>query len=428
MFRLGLINFKRYIKNIRTVLILIIISSTTWLIMNSISSGSVRVFSNLVDDNILVKQIKISYGYFEENDYKSDYLNEEDLLRVYNLANVKSLYNRYELIGQDSTLNLNDIRINFNTNLYVSYAKFNQFNDYYKELFDIENEIVYGSKLKDDGIIISELALFNAGIKDFGSIVGQYVLLRVGNQTINVRIDGIYNAFLGEDAFYEDYFNTTIILEQLKDINMLCPCIIGMDVFNALNVNNSFEMHQTEIIALVDNVSNVVKVTEELKELFLNELFSDVEQAMNLMKKISDFTKLVNVLTLIVLIQVALLLICAIITKIYNQQKYLKILITLGYRKINIIKAYLIDYSFILILGILISVVLSFILTLGIDSIFKPVYIEMSLVKSNAFMLNSKVLFQYLGLIFISYYTLLIIFILTFVHKYEKGLKDENIN
>jgi len=420
MYELGKINYKRYKSVTRTVSVLLMLSTIVWLVISSLSRGGVTFLSSFVDNKISTRQISISYGYFQDFAYQRSDLTESDLININHIDDVVSIYNLYETPSVHQTLNLNQYDIYANTSIYVSYSQFDTFNPGVLQSQDIADPIIAGHKLSADGAIINELVLLYAGIFNYEDVIGSKMTLTINNESIDFTIDGVYSGYVGDDYFDQSIKESIINANGIDNQTMLHPFVLGEDAFGELTEMFGFELTQREVIVESDSIHHVIDIQNEISKMVQNELTSEMDQILTLIERLNQVSRVMKVLLTIVFFQSSLLLISAIFTKHNNQKNLNRLLKTIGYHKKDLMKLYLIDYSFILFKTLVVSTVISFFITYGIDLLLKPLYVENTTLTHHVFNLSFHTYIKFIVVLFIAYYTIIISTILVVINDHKE--------
>ncbi len=417
MYNLGLISYRRYQKTTKTVLILLILSSAIWLVFSALSQGGVTLVETLVDQRAETRTIDISYGYFNNQDYIRNDLGASDFNYLNKLNGIESIYTRYELYGNQNYVELNNHTVYLNETLYASMASYEQFNYDMLNREGVNEILLAGDKLSDDGVIISELMLLYAGIFDYDDVIGQNITLYIDQELFNVKVDGVYSAYLG-DSYFDESLRQTLIDEKGIDNQMLLhPIILGYDLAKNISEDMDIDLYQREVSIVANSIYDVEKLSNDISNFLPNELHSDMAQILSMIETIDQFRNVVGFLLVIVLLQCALILISAIFTKISNQKKYLTLMITLGYKKKDIFFQYMFDYAQVLIRALILGTIIAFFITLGIDLTMRDFYLVYTSNHSFMFMIDYHQYIKFILISSLSYLMLVSIFIYVFIRK-----------
>ena len=210
MFELGYISHKRYQKTTRTVWILLSLSMVIFLVLRSISLGGQKFLEGLIEVDSNIKSLDVSYGYFQDMQYKRRDLTKASIDQIARISEVEGIYTQYELIGPTSELKYGTKTIHMGNRIYMSYHQYEIFERQNLERYELINPLVAGDTLSNSGVMISELVLLYWGITDYESMIGEMVTIEVSGYVTQVKVDGIYNAYLGDDFFDESLRQTLL--------------------------------------------------------------------------------------------------------------------------------------------------------------------------------------------------------------------------
>lgn len=248
--------------------------------------------------------------------------------------------------------------------------------------------------------------------------------LTINNESIDVTIAGVYSGYVGDDYFDQSIKESIINANGIDNQTMLHPFVLGEDAFWELTEMFDFELTQREVIVESDSIHHVIDIQDEISKMVQNELTSEMEQVLTLIERLNQVSHVMKVLLTIVFFQASLLLISAIFTKHNNQKNINRLLKTIGYHKKDLIKLYLIDYSFILFKTLVVSTVILFLFTYGIDLLLKPLYVENTTLTHHVFSLSFHTYIKFIGVLFMAYYAIIISTILVVINEH-KELNDD---
>lgn len=374
-------------------------------------------FESMIENQIETRTIEVSYGYFDQLDYVRSDLSAFEVMGIGDLEHVESLYTRFEILGNNNELTINNHQILMNDTIYMSYSQFNQYDEVMLVERNVSNPYITGESLSADGIIISELALLYAGVFDYEEVIGQHIILTINDYHFNLRVDAVFDAYLGDDYFDESLRQTLINENGLNQQTMLHPLIMGEAIYQEIIEQTGLIGQQRHIIVRADSVYNVADLHRDIQNLVPNEVTSKLEQIMILIERVNQLSDVILVGLVVVFIQSFLLIFGAIYTKINNQKDFLDLLMVVGYKKKDFLKFYFFDYFFVFIKSVLIASVFAIVLSYAIDLSFRSLYQEHTTLVSKVFTLSWSVYVQYLIIYFLIYSFIVYISIMFFIRR-----------
>ena len=424
MFELGYISHKRYQKTTRTVWILLSLSMVIFLVLRSISLGGQKFLEGLIEVDSNIKSLDVSYGYFQDMQYKRRDLTKASIDQIARISEVEGIYTQYELIGPTSELKYGTKTIHMGNRIYMSYHQYEIFERQNLKRYELINPLVAGDTLSNSGVMISELVLLYWGITDYESMIGEMVTIEVSGYVTQVKVDGIYNAYLGDDFFDESLRQTLLDNGGMNEQQLLTPIIISEAVYQLLESNTSYVGTQRKITVIAKSIHDVLAIQESIEAFLPNEISSELTLIFGLIERSKQLDQVLIVFIGIALIQSMLMLLSGIVTKIGNQKSFLQMLTTMGYQRKHMFWIYLIDYSILLIKTIVLSTILALVITFGIDQTLRDMYLNNTNLTNRIFLLNINSYLNYVLFYVVIFYVLVTLVVWTFINKDQFGDKD----
>lgn len=425
MLELGYISHKRYLKTTRTVWILLSLSMIIFLVLRSISLGGQQFLEGIIDVDSDIKSLDVSYGFFQDMQYQRRDLTKTSIDQIARIPDVEGVYTQYELIGPNSDLKYGSKTIHMGNRIYMSYHQYETFERQNLARNELSNPLIAGNPLTSNGILISELVLLYWGVTNYESIIGEMVTLDVSGYIIQIKVDGIYNAYLGDDFFDESLRQTLLENGGIDEQYLLTPIIIGEAVYQQLESSTSFEGSQRKVTVIAKSIRDVLSIQENIESFLPNEVSSELTLILGLVERSKQLDQVLIVLIGIVLIQSMLMLLSGIVTKIGNQVSFLQMLQTMGYQRKHMLRVYLVDYSILLLKTIVLSTILAFVITFGIDQTLRDMYLSHTHLTSRIFLLDIQAYFTYVLFYIVMFYSSVTLVIWTFINnKNQVGEKD----
>lgn len=425
MLELGFISHKRYEKATRTVWILLSLSMIIFLVLRSISLGGQRFLEGLIEVDTEIKSIDVSYGYFQDMQYQRRDLTKTSIDQIARLPGVDGIYTQFELIGPTSDLKYESKTIHMGNRIYMSYHQYETFERQNLERNELNNPLVAGHALSAEGVLISELVLLYWGITNYESLIGEMVTIDVSGDLIQVKVDGIYNAYLGDDFFDESIRQTLLEQGGMNEQQLLTPIIIGESIYQSLESSTLLDGTQRKITVIAKSIHDVLTIQAGIEAFLPNEVSSELILILELIDRSKQLDQVLVVFIGIVLIQSMLMLLSGIVTKIGNQMRFLQMLLTLGYQRKHMLMVYLVDYSILLLKTIVLSTILALGITFGIDQTLRDMYLSHTNLTNRIFLLDLQAYFSYVLFYIVVFYMSVTLVIWTFIkNKGQVGEKD----
>lgn len=395
MLELGYVSHKRYGKSTRTVWIVLSLSMIIFLVLRSVSFGGQQFLEGLIEVDTNIKSLDVSYGYFQDMHYQRRDLTKTSIDQIARMPGVEGLYTQFELIGPTSDLKYGSKTIPMGNRIYMSYHQYETFERQNLERNELSNPLVAGNPLSAEGLLISELVLLNWGITDYHSLIGEMVTIDVSGYVIQVKVDGVYNAYLGDDYFDESLRQTLLEQGGMNAQPMLTPIILGESIYQLLESNTPLQGTQRKITVIARSIRDVLSIQAGIEAFLPNEVSSELILILELIERSKQLDQVLLVLIGIVLIQSMLMLLSGIVTKIGNQMSFLQMLLTMGYQRKHMFVVYLVDYSILLLKTIVFSTILALVITFGIDQALRDLYLSHTNLTHRIFLLDLNTYLSY---------------------------------
>lgn len=392
------LNYKNYKRLTHNSITNMVVSSILFLVMVSFGISSTKLFANYNYQNVNLREILIATS--------PDHITDEQLMNMRLIPSVEELYVGYPLISstqmtiQIGSQYIHSYRIDGS---HVNHATFAP-----RFVMDRNdgtniNPIVYGRSfngLDKNAVIIDENMTYILGYEHPEDMIGQIINIQVADVELShLIIVGIYHWSLGG---FPRSLHSLNDFERLSYINQTHtqPIIVSHDVVEHF-WDSSSEIRtdlrgKRNIVVFADSADHVALISEKLSNITNNWVYSDVAAIEQRTKAINDMSLLVLVISISILVVSLVSIANVLMIKIDAQKKLTQMMRNMGYSKKDIFAIYIVDSMIVFYKAMVISIGISFLLTLFIDMIFVDSYRQMSTINRFLFIIDPILILLYL--------------------------------
>lgn len=430
MFTLARINNKRYSQLFKAVITLVVIISVIFLVVSTIGQGSKKIISNLSNQKVSLREIEIT-SYSEEGYSEVDSNTIEQISKI---SHVSTISVKYKAQLKDSFFIIDSYKIPINKFIGGVNTNFETFSELDKNLIMEKEEkyLVAGqdfSGVNSFELLIDQNLVCVLGYENVEDIIGKNISLSNENSenSINFKVIGVFNYGLGSYSFCKPEEIDKSFIEMVFRVGYMYPFIVPHAAFrDIISAQPMTDIFLEKINVDVDVVSNVASVYEDVKNLTSNYINSEVGNATINAKRFSMMQQIINTIIFIALFANFLILINSIVIKMEKQKSFIKMLHTLGYNKKQLAILYILDFTWIFLISLIIYTFIAFGLSIIIEAVLKNFYVLIVNNISNVFFLSFKSYVIYSASLFVMYELITFILIMVYTLKINRGLNYEN--
>lgn len=430
MFTLARINNKRYRQLFKAVITLVVIISVIFLVISTIGEGSKKIISNLSNQKVSLREIEVS-SYSEDGYSEVDSNTIEQISKV---SHVSSISAKYRAQLNDSFFVIDSYKIPINKFIGGVNTKFETFSELDKNLISEKGEeyLVAGQDFYNANsfeLLIDQNLVKVLGYENVEDVIGKNISLCNENSVRNVdfKVIGVFNYGLGSYSFCKPEEIDKSFIEMVHRVGYMYPFIVPNTAFrDIISAQPMTDIIFEKINIDVDDVSNVASVYENVKNLTSNYLISEVGDATLNAKRFSMMQQIINTIIFVTMFASFLILINSIVIKMEKQKSFSKMLHTLGYNKKQLVFLYILDFTWIFLISLMLYTFIAFGLSLIIEAVLKNFYILIVNNISNVFFLSIKSYLIYTASLFVIYELITLILVIVYTLKVNRGLNYEN--
>ncbi|MDD3382461.1 MAG: hypothetical protein PHT83_03060 [Bacilli bacterium] len=428
LYYLARMNNNRYKKQTRIFFISVILSSFLFLFFIAIS-GSVKFMINTVnEENYELKKIEIlSSEYF--NMATPDGFLETDNLLVENtfLENlvlrpeVDEISVKYHLNRKISNPFSESFKLYFEECEMIvhsiegvdsKYATFSNFElkNTIEGYEDFDNSIVKGNDFQNSSFksaLIDEYVALKMGYFNLDDVIGKTITIEINGITVeDIQIVGVFSYRLGQSknlsltAKPPEIPGYSFPYDAPESFYASSPLIVTKDIIENLaeedNIRSNYYAGQKKVVVETKSVYDVEPIINLIEQRYPNNDISstllDMTEEIETYRNISIFFFIMSSVILLVAI---FSIFNSLISKMFIQRKFLKMLLIMGYTIKDIVKVYLIDNLIVLFKSIIVYVLLTYFATLFIESKLKNSYRTLYEDANNIFIARIEVIAIY---------------------------------
>ncbi len=374
---------QRYQKSTRNFSIGMILSSIMVLLLISISIATNQIFSQISEDNLDAKEIRIFNT--KKDDFGNTIPTEIDnqlLVSMNSHPDIDQIVHQTQLLGESYFIGIDghDIQAGSYVNgIDVDYHSFTK-----KERSNLTSNVMNSpiisgrdfESLDTKKALVDENFAISIGYEQVSSILGKTFTLSMGTVDImQIEIIGVYTYQLGTVPTFLMSYNLVDFQNDILVYGYNSPFIYSDDIIQEMRLLVTDETTYNErAIIDVKYIKRVINVYEWIDGQVDNTLSSILQET----QKMVDQMSIVIILLSMVIIAIVLISLLSIIShtvaKLIAQRHFLRMLILMGYSFKQIILIYTLELLYVMMKIIVIYTTITYLFSLIIEFLLKPSY------------------------------------------------------